>query len=126
MTPKNICFGFHNSGIYPFDRNKVQPTIMNNNQPSTKDDQKGLLYTTSIAIVTDKIFWHLDCTTRTRTEEFDEELYTRRLEEGYDIFGEKYVRWLLLNHPDKVCSDWLEKVSTSPKQPPQVPTGKVY
>ena len=58
----------------------------------------------SIAIVTDKIFSHLDCATWTQTEEFDEELYTRRLEEGYDIFDEKYVRWLLLKHPDKVSA----------------------
>ena len=43
MIPKNICSGFHNRGIYPFDQNKVQPTIMNDNQPSTKDSQKGLL-----------------------------------------------------------------------------------
>ena len=42
MTPNNICSGFRNSGIYPFDQNKVQPTIMNDN-PSTKDDEKGLL-----------------------------------------------------------------------------------
>ena len=49
-------------------------------------------------------------------EQFDEELYTRRLEEGYDIFAEKYVRWLLLKHPDKVHSYWLEKMPSSSKQ----------
>ena len=40
MTQENICAGFRNSGIYPFNRNKVQPTIMNNKQPSTKGNQK--------------------------------------------------------------------------------------
>ena len=40
MTQENICAGFCNSGIYPFNRNKVQPTIMNNKQPSTKGNQK--------------------------------------------------------------------------------------
>ena len=54
------------------------------------------------------------------SEPFDEELYKRRLEEGYDIFDEKYVRWLLLKHPDKVKSDWLEKMPTSFKQSSQV------
>ena len=49
-------------------------------------------------------------------EQFDEELYTKRLEEGYDIFDEKYVRWLLLKHPDKVHSDWLENMPSSSKQ----------
>ena len=43
MTPQNICSGFRNSGVYPFDQTKVQPTIMNDNRPSIKDDQKGLL-----------------------------------------------------------------------------------
>ena len=59
------------------------------------------------------------------SEPFDEELYKTRLEEGYDIFDEKYVRWLLLKHPDKVKSDWLEKTPTSSKQP-QISTGKGY
>jgi len=42
-------------------------------------------------------------------KQFDEELYTRYLEEGYNIYDEKYVRWLLLKHPNEVCSDWLDK-----------------
>ena len=49
------------------------------------------------------------------SEQFDEELYTKKLEEGYNIFDEKYVRWLLLHHPDKVPGDWLQKVPTSSK-----------
>ena len=49
-------------------------------------------------------------------ERFDEELYTTRLEEAYDIFDEKYVKWLSLKHPDKVHNDWLEKMPTSSKQ----------
>ena len=58
--------------------------------------------------------------TTDQDEQFDEELYTRRLEEGYNIFDEKYVRWLLLKHPDKVHSDWLEKMPSSSKQPSKV------
>lgn len=50
------------------------------------------------------------------SERFDEELYTTRLEEGYDIFDEKDVKWLLLKHPDKVYKNWLEKIPTSSKQ----------
>ena len=46
------------------------------------------------------------------------------MEEGYDIFDEKYVRWLLLKYPDKVPSDWLQKVPTSSRQ--QVASGKGY
>ena len=58
------------------------------------------------------------------SEQFDEELYAKRLEEEYDVFDEKYIRWLLLNHPDKVPGDWLQKVPTSSKQ--QVATRKGY
>ena len=32
MTAKNICSGFRCSGIYPFIRDKVQPTVLNNQQ----------------------------------------------------------------------------------------------
>ena len=47
-------------------------------------------------------------------EQFDE-FYTRRLEEGYNNYNEKYVRWLILKHPNEVCSDWLDKTPTSSK-----------
>ena len=50
------------------------------------------------------------------SERFDEELYTTRLEEAYDVFDEKYIKWLLLKHPDKVHKDWPEKMPTSTKQ----------
>lgn len=61
-----------------------------------------------------------DENTLDNNEPFNEELYTRRLEEGYDIFDEKYVRWLLLKHPDKVRSNWLENMPSSSKQSSQV------
>ena len=32
MIAKNICAGFRNSGIYPFNRDKVQPIVLNNLQ----------------------------------------------------------------------------------------------
>ena len=55
----------------------------------------------------------------TDSEQFDEELYRKRLEEGYDIFDENYVRWLLLKHPKEVRSEWLDKMPTSSKQQQQ-------
>ena len=36
------------------------------------------------------------------TGQFNEDLYTKRYEEGYDIYDESYVRWLKLHHPDDV------------------------
>jgi len=42
-------------------------------------------------------------------------LFKRRYEEGYDIYDEAYVRWLLTNHPDDIPSEWLTKAATSSK-----------
>lgn len=30
----------------------------------------------------------------------EEALYQRRFEEGFDVFDERYMEWLALNHPD--------------------------
>ena len=48
-------------------------------------------------------------------DQFDEGLYKRRYEEGYDIYDESYVRWLKLHHPDDIKSDWLSKLEASQK-----------
>ena len=81
---------------------------------------KKVCYNTSIAMVAKLAKGNFDI----YLEEFDEELYAKRLEEEYDLFDQKYIRWLLLHHPDKVPSDWLQKVPTSSKQ--QVATRKGY
>ena len=47
--------------------------------------------------------------------EFDEDLYKRRHEEGYDIYDESYVRWLKLYHPDDIKKDWLSRLEASQK-----------
>ena len=47
------------------------------------------------------------------TGQFNEDLYTKRHEEGYDIYDESYVRWLKLHHPDDVKCDWLLQLEAS-------------
>ena len=39
--------------------------------------------------------------------DLDEVLFKRRLEEGYDLYDERYTRWLLIHHPEAVKHDWL-------------------
>ena len=43
----------------------------------------------------------------------EESLFERRFEEGYDIFHEPYVRWLMVHHPEAVKSEWLDKTPSS-------------
>lgn len=43
----------------------------------------------------------------TNSATYNEALYEKRWEEGYDLYDESYVRWLKLYHPDDVRSDWL-------------------
>ena len=45
----------------------------------------------------------------------NEDLFQRRYEEGYDIYNENYVRWLMVHHPDDVKSEWLTKTATTSK-----------
>ena len=47
----------------------------------------------------------------------NEQLYQKRFEEGYDIYDEEYVKWLMVNHPNDVPSEWLTEVSTSSMVP---------
>ena len=32
----------------------------------------------------------------------NEQLYQKQFEEGYDIYDEEYVKWLMVNHPNDV------------------------
>ena len=47
----------------------------------------------------------------------NEQLYQKRLEEGYDIYDEEYVKWMMINHPNDVPSEWLTEASSSSKMP---------
>ena len=44
-----------------------------------------------------------------------EDLFQRRYKEGYDIYDESYVRWLMAHHPGDVKSEWLTKTTTTSK-----------
>ena len=44
-----------------------------------------------------------------------EDLFQRWYREGYDIYDEAYVRWLMVHHPGDVKSEWLTKTATTSK-----------
>ena len=41
---------------------------------------------------------------------WDEALFRRRHEEGYNIYNEDYARWLLKEHPTEAPSEWVKKL----------------
>ena len=43
------------------------------------------------------------------------DIYKKRFEEGYDMYDEPYVIWLIVNHPDDVRNDWMKKLKDSQK-----------
>ena len=47
----------------------------------------------------------------------NEQLYQKWFEEGYDIYDEEYVKWLMAKHPNNVPSEWLTEASTSSMVP---------
>ena len=47
----------------------------------------------------------------------NEQLYQKRFAEGYDIYDEEYVQWLMANHPNDVPRKWLTKASASAMMP---------
>ena len=54
-----------------------------------------------------------------------EDLFQRWYREGYDIYNEAYVRWLMVHHPGDVKSEWLTKnTTTSKSSEPDQPSEK--
>ena len=49
------------------------------------------------------------------THDDNTDVYKKRYEEGYDIYDESYVRWLMEHHPGDVKSEWLTKTTTTSK-----------
>ena len=49
------------------------------------------------------------------THDDNTDVYKKRYEEGYDMYDEPYVRWLIVNHPDDVRNDWMKRLKDSQK-----------
>ena len=42
-----------------------------------------------------------------------EDLFQKRYREGYDIYDEPYVRWLMVHHPGDVKGEWLTEIANT-------------
>ena len=86
MTPSNICSGFKKCGIYPYDRNAIKCGVVSQS-PKTADES-------AVSTESEIAF-----------SEEEEKLYQTRYEEGYNLFDEKYVKWLEQNHLSDIPDD---------------------
>ena len=95
-NPSSISADFRKAGIHQSD--KLRPTV----EHEAEEDSGGCSH---MSISLDSSTTHDDNT----------DVYKKRYEEGYDIFDEPYVRWLVINHPDDVRNDWMKKLKDSEK-----------
>ena len=42
-----------------------------------------------------------------------EDLFQRWYKEGYDIYDESYVRWLMVHHPGDIKGEWLTNIAAT-------------
>lgn len=86
MTPTNICSGFRTCGIYPYDRNAIKWGVVPQNPELSHKSSVGR--GSEIAFTEEEV-----------------KLYERRYKEGYNLFDDKYVKWLEQNHPSYIPAD---------------------
>ena len=95
MTIKNIMAGFHTTGIYPLDRNKVISALEVNviTPPHKTGSLTYLLLLTPVCSPKKSKVATVFSNTEIR-------LFLERYDEGYDGSGEHYKTWLGMYHPE--------------------------
>ena len=97
MIPGNITGGFKVCGVYPFnpkvilDHDPCTPLKEKSQQENSNQDSNVIVKNegSSDDDTVDKLF-----------SPEEEALYTRRYEEGYDVYDARYVSWIQANHPE--------------------------
>ena len=111
MSPSTIISGFKSCGIYPFN----PKAVLNYDPYDTlvqKDQNQGLekepihnleqdLDSVQMTTDTDYISPGKNADVFTKEEELR---FSRRHDEGYDLYDEHYLAWLSLNYPEEVES----------------------
>lgn len=97
LTPVNIVSGFRKCGIYPFNRDAIPVSDeQDESEPPANEELDSSPVNAESTRTTSPLVNFTD-------DQID--LFTRRLEEGYDLFDPQYVQWLKLNHPLAVPAD---------------------
>ena len=95
-TPEVICGGFRRGGIIPFNPGTVIQRFPGSDEGmgvSGDDNQEESSKVTEEAMVVDPTF---------SSEE--EQLFSHRYEEGYDLYDSRYMQWLSVVHPEASMS----------------------
>ena len=91
VTPENICAGFRKAGVVPFNADAITTAkSITTKSPAEDKEDTDKENTASFA----------DQQPQFTTEEIAK--FTRRLEEGYDLFDPVYLRWLEQYHPEQL------------------------
>ena len=125
MLSSNICAGFSNAGIYTLKKDKVRPTIENEELLDMYiQHTKLMLYMCTYLddesdppsihdYVGDNGNFSCDSSDIEACSDEcleNEELFNRRYEEGYNIYNESYAKWLLKNHRKETPTDWITQI----------------
>ena len=100
MTPTVICAGFRRCGVYPFNPQAIDCSI------STENPEASLLKASNKQTGTEdgRVENGVD-NTATEFSMEQEQRFRERFEEEYDLIDPEYLRWLEINHPDRVPAD---------------------
>ena len=97
MIPGNIIGGFKVCGVYPFN-----PKVILDHDPCTSPKEKSQQENSnqdSNVIVENEGSSDDDAVDKPFSPK-EEALYTRRYEEGYDMYDARYVSWIHVNQPE--------------------------
>ena len=97
MVPSAIINGFKTCGIYPFNRKAVL-----DHDPCSIENSRGDPDTSKESLQDERLLndggtdLNVCCTNEEKLR------FTKRYEEGYDLYDTRYLLWLKQNHPDSV------------------------
>jgi hypothetical protein len=103
FTPINIMSGFRKCGILPFNPGSVTDRQL---APSKALQCKNVDSTIAKESSPDVVLFSED----------EHQLYTKRHQEGYDVFDPSYIAWLKIYHPNDIVSAPPSESSTIPSK----------
>ena len=106
-SPDIICSGFRRAGVIPFNPEALMKRIPSNNEDRNIGCSNGSVGSDLSDNLMD-VSEHSsegcvsgnDSTAILRFSSEEEDLYSRRFEEGYDLPDDRYCQWLCLYHPE--------------------------
>ena len=119
LTLENIVAGFWKCGIYPFNREAI-PLVHETTTEGVHLDESSTTSNSSLGNNSTTATGDTEELSSESTGSIEEftpqeiDLFTRRYEEGYNVYiNKRYVTWLQLHHPEALPDDMSISVSSS-------------